>query len=296
MAPTPILFDYPGSPYSQKVHLFCAAAGVTIKSCEQSPVLPRPTLEKLGITYRRIPVLAIGKDLFADSSLIIDVLGALGSLPSDPAAKAFEVFASSLFQVALRIAPPTLLEPSFVKDRKDIFPILGEKNYASLRPSALADLRASLEVIEREFLGRGTAFITGDKISWSDVQVAWVVKWILEGFGINREAGFEKKDFPKVYHWLASMPSRQAEKISDDQAVEAITSGNYFVQETSPVSNDPLRLPIGEKVTIETTDSTAGSSPQYGKLASLRIDTVAVELENQLRIHFPRRGVIVKKA
>ncbi|CZT03154.1 uncharacterized protein RAG0_10017 [Rhynchosporium agropyri] len=295
MSTTPILFDYPGSPYSQKIHLFCAAAGVTIKSCEQAPVLPRPTLDNLGITYRRIPVLAIGKDIFADSSLIIDVLGALGQLKSDPAAKAFEVFANSLFQVALRIAPPALLEPSFVKDREDIFPILGDKDYASLRPSALADIRASFEVIEREFLARGTTFIDGDNISLSDVQVAWVVRWILEAFGMNKEPGFEKKDFPKLYTWLANLPSNQAQNISDEEAVEAIKNGKCIVQEAPAVRNDPLGLKLGDSVTIETTDSTAGSSPQHGKLASLRIDTVAIELENQLRLHFPRRGVLVKK-
>ncbi|CZS94400.1 uncharacterized protein RCO7_10126 [Rhynchosporium graminicola] len=293
MSTTPILFDYrktqpltknvqnlsnletAGSPYSQKIHLFCAAAGVTIKSCEQAPVLPRPTLDNLGITYRRIPVLAIGKDIFADSSLIIDVLGALGQLKSDPAAKAFEVFANSLFQVALRIAPPALLEPSFVKDREDIFPILGDKDYASLRPSALADIRASFEVIEREFLARGTTFI--------------------DAFGMNKEPGFEKKDFPKLYTWLANLPSKQAQNISDEEAVEAIKNGKYIVQEAPAVRNDPLGLKLGDSVTIETTDSTAGSSPQHGKLASLRIDTVAIELENQLRLHFPRRGVLVKK-
>jgi len=39
-----------------------------------------------------------------------------------------------------------------------------------------------------------------------------------------------------------------------------------------------------------------GSHPQYGKLVSLRVDTVTVELKNTLRVHFPRRGVLVKKS
>ena len=37
--------------------------------------LPRPDLaDRLGVTYRRIPVLAIGKDVYCDSSLIASVL------------------------------------------------------------------------------------------------------------------------------------------------------------------------------------------------------------------------------
>lgn len=141
MTSTPILFDYGkyqtiysvyitsdqrytgSSPYSQKVHLFCAAAGITIKSCEQPPVLPRPTLGNLGITYRRIPILAIGKDFFADSSLIIDVLqkNFNSKLLASPTDKALEVFGNSLFQLALRVIPVKTLPPAFVRDRETIF-------------------------------------------------------------------------------------------------------------------------------------------------------------------------------
>ena len=76
---------------------------------------------------------------------------------------------------------------------------MGAKDYASFRPSALADLRASLDVIEREFLGRGSPFINGEEISLSDVQVAWIVRWILDAFGVSKEPGFVKEDFLKVY-------------------------------------------------------------------------------------------------
>lgn len=80
--------------------------------------------------------------------------------------------------------------------------ILGAKDYASFRPSALADLRASLDVIEREFLGRVTTFFNGEEISLGDVQVAWVVRWILDAFGVSDEPGFRKEDFPNVYVWF----------------------------------------------------------------------------------------------
>jgi hypothetical protein len=94
-----------------------------LKSCDQPSVLPRPTLEKIGVTYRRIPILAIGKDFFADSSLIIDTLqkNFNSTLSSSPSDKAFEVFGNSLFQLALRIIPMKPLEASFVKDKEIIF-------------------------------------------------------------------------------------------------------------------------------------------------------------------------------
>lgn len=38
-------------------------------------ILPRPELsETMGITYRRIPILAIGRDVYADTSLIASTL------------------------------------------------------------------------------------------------------------------------------------------------------------------------------------------------------------------------------
>ena len=57
-----------------KTKLVLAAAGVDFKRCDQPPVLPRKDLEALGITFRRIPVLAVGKDLYCDSNLIIDLI------------------------------------------------------------------------------------------------------------------------------------------------------------------------------------------------------------------------------
>ena len=41
---------------------------------DEPPALPRKNLEELGITYRRIPILAVGKDVYCDSSLITEVV------------------------------------------------------------------------------------------------------------------------------------------------------------------------------------------------------------------------------
>jgi hypothetical protein len=40
----------------------------------QPRILPRPDLARLGINYRRIPLLAIGCDVYLDSRLIIYAL------------------------------------------------------------------------------------------------------------------------------------------------------------------------------------------------------------------------------
>lgn len=73
------------SPYGQKTKILLQAAGVPYERVNVSPVLPRQELESLGITYRRIPVLSVGKDVYCDSSLIFDIVLnelAKGKLPT----------------------------------------------------------------------------------------------------------------------------------------------------------------------------------------------------------------------
>lgn len=38
------------------------------------PLIPRSDLAELGITYRRVPNLAVGKDIYCDSKVIFDVV------------------------------------------------------------------------------------------------------------------------------------------------------------------------------------------------------------------------------
>lgn len=76
------------SPYGQKVKLLLTAAGVPFERVDVPPVLPRKDLEALGITYRRIPVLAVGKDVYCDTSLMFDLVTnklAKNKLPTSPA-------------------------------------------------------------------------------------------------------------------------------------------------------------------------------------------------------------------
>lgn len=87
-------------------------------------VLPRPQLEALDIAYRRIPVLAIGKDVFCDSGLIVDALVELGvtkGVESDKGDTAYRVWGDNTFQNALSMVPSQALTPAFVKDRETIF-------------------------------------------------------------------------------------------------------------------------------------------------------------------------------
>src|ERR1700743_3231645 len=76
MAPSeePILFLWSMSPWASKVTSYLALRGIPYTRCEQPICLPRPDLEALGVNYRRIPVLSVGRDIYCDTLLILETL------------------------------------------------------------------------------------------------------------------------------------------------------------------------------------------------------------------------------
>jgi hypothetical protein len=101
--------------------------------------LPRPELsETLGITYRRIPILAIGRDFYADTSLIAPTLerrypasagyGSLfpprkgGGSPDTGMVKALAMYYldRTIFQLAVSSLPYDKFSEAFLKDRADV--------------------------------------------------------------------------------------------------------------------------------------------------------------------------------
>ena len=184
--PPLILFSYDTSPYGQKIHLLLTLTGLTYSELTQPAVLPRPDLKALSITYRRIPLLAIGRDVYADSSAILSAilnnLGAASKIQTTAADAAFEVWGNETFKSVLPLLPPQATQSeAFVKDRESIFPIIGKAEVLkSLEPIALAELKSRLRTVEEVFLRDGP-FIGGQKLSMADVHVVWVLRWVPQG-------------------------------------------------------------------------------------------------------------------
>jgi len=94
---------------------------------------PRPDLELLNVRYRRIPFLAIGRDIYYDSLLIFEKLetlhpeGALGA--KDCSARALEKLMEKwakgpLLKSVLGLLPtnlPFLTDSKFLNDRKELW-------------------------------------------------------------------------------------------------------------------------------------------------------------------------------
>ncbi|PPQ63867.1 hypothetical protein CVT24_009493 [Panaeolus cyanescens] len=70
-----ILYGYQTSPYAHKIQNILTLKKIPYKRVNVANILPRPELkELLGIPYRRIPVLAIGNDVYCDTNIIVPVL------------------------------------------------------------------------------------------------------------------------------------------------------------------------------------------------------------------------------
>ena len=132
--PSIVLYYYHGSPWGAKVATYLNLRGIEYTECHQPIGWPRPDLEALNIRYRRIPLLAIGKDIYYDTSLILakletlypdNRLGATASQPTEQALETLiEKWAAPIFPLAFHLLPtdmPLLKDSALVKDRTELW-------------------------------------------------------------------------------------------------------------------------------------------------------------------------------
>lgn len=260
--PPIILYDYQFAPNAQKSRNLLSMCGIPFQTCEQPFVMPRPILADLGVTYRRIPVNAIGKDLYADNRVFLEAIqnifpGKAKALARSPADHAYESFGYRTFWVGLPLVPAKMVSKEMKEDRKELFAVFSRPDYESLRPSALAEFRQMLDIVETDFIGQGP-WIGGSQCSIADIHASWMIKMVLQTMGVEKEPGFSKQDLPKVHAWIDGLPMHDedhaADKISAADAKRRIFASTYVAKDIGVDPNDPTRLTAGTLVSVETTD------------------------------------------
>ncbi|CAK7227376.1 hypothetical protein SBRCBS47491_006548 [Sporothrix bragantina] len=147
-APNVVFYHYAFSPYARRIQWYMFLRGLPYSECMQPPTMPRPDLARLGVRHRRIPILAIGRDVYLDTRLMLRKLEQIPSTSSvraplgtgnggkaSPEALALErlldvlTVDTNLFLDSARLIPsdvPAMKDPKFGKDRLDFFggPIL----------------------------------------------------------------------------------------------------------------------------------------------------------------------------
>jgi len=139
--------------------------------------MPRPDVKALGVEYRRIPVVAIGKDIYTDTRLILSKLEAIYPAsdvhPSISAStsenRAMEklleywMVDGGIFTRATQLIPtsmPLFKDPKFTKDRQQYSGSSWSKDkMEAIRPEALVEIKGAFAFLEESLLADGREWI-----------------------------------------------------------------------------------------------------------------------------------------
>ena len=231
-----VFFHYQFSPFARKVIWYLTLRGIDYAQCLQPVYLPREDIDALGVKYRRIPIMSIGRDIYCDTRLILQKLeekfpnGALGA--SQPDQKAVEKLLESwtvdggIFMRAAQTIPPEmplLKNPKFIKDREDYTGRSWSQKYVKdLQPEGITHVRDGFEFLEKGLLADGRQWILKtEKPSLADIEgqsspmtgcvpllltfdatiAIWPFHWVLDLKSLPPTL-VSKEIYPKVYAWI----------------------------------------------------------------------------------------------
>lgn len=152
--------------------------------------MPRPDLASIDVNYRRIPVMAIGRDVYCDSRLIIAKLESLypnsALTPRTPTEvgirKLLEnwTIEGGVFWNAVKMMPywtpnGLIQDKAFLDDRERLTGRrMTTKHMEANRPDRLQHLRQAFDILETTFLADGRKWILGgDEPTLADIDAGW---------------------------------------------------------------------------------------------------------------------------
>jgi hypothetical protein len=289
--------------------------------------MPRPDVSKLGIKYRRIPLMSIGRDVYLDTRLILQKLesypasaprlGAAENTDQRAIERLLEVLSvdGGVFAWAGSLLPrelPIMKDPNFLKDRADFMngkAMLGQKSPVA-RPEALNGIRNVFELLETTLLADGRDWVLKTEgPSLADIEAVWPLHWLNGLPGALPPDQISKTQFPKVFAWIerfdktvnaAKQKLGKVPTVSGEEAAQTIVSSSYFEgSATEVVQSEPLVKALGVKrgdnVVVFPLD-TGSSHKDSGVLLKLDGKEVVFETKTDLqgspviRVHAPRHG------
>ena len=293
----------------------------------QPPILPRPDIARLGIKYRRIPILSIGRDVYLDTRLILQKLetlptaaprlGAAGGTEQRAIERLLEVLTvdGGVFTSAAAVLPrdlPAFKDPSFVRDRADFLTgsTLFSKPPPTAREEGLREIRSAFELLETTLLADGRDWVLKTEgPSLADIEAVWPFHWLAGLPGALPPDQFPKARFPRVFAWIerfdravtaAEKKMGKAAGLSGEEAAETIVGSPHFETQGGTVDeNEPLvkalGLKKGDNVVVFPLDS---GSTHKDSGALLGLDSREVVFQTtanmqgspEVRVHAPRHG------
>jgi len=240
--PVVVLFGYEASTFTIKVRLALKIKQIPYIFITVPSMMPRPLLkDSFGLTYRKIPVLAIGKELYCDTSLIVEALehffpdteGYQTLYPSAadgrnyrPMIRGFASYWTDrpLFRVTTGLIPASVWRTSFGEDRAGLIGHkLDPEKLEKKVPENLSMLDMQLSMLEPLFANADTPWVfSTTSPSLADISVYYQLLWgsdIAAGRLINNLTGggmsdtdtegasavLNAKRYPALFSWYKTM-------------------------------------------------------------------------------------------
>jgi glutathione S-transferase len=278
--------------------------------------MPRPDLASIDVKYRRIPIMAVGKDVYIDSRLIISKLESL--YPNSPLApttaeqtglrQLFEHYSDSgLFNSAVKLMPywssnSLVQNKAFLDDRQKLMGgrRMTVENMQAGRPEGLQNMQQAFDLLENTFLADGRHWILGsDGPSVADIDAVWPFEWLVVDRGMKGalpDEHFGANNYPKTHAWIQRIMSR-VKTAKENAAKPTLLGGKTMCDQilttnSSPEplafdKNDPLGFKQGDRVSVYPSDYGQAHKDQ-GALIGLTASEVVIRNSLGLHLHFPR--------
>ncbi|KIJ37000.1 hypothetical protein M422DRAFT_50803 [Sphaerobolus stellatus SS14] len=313
---SPIYYGYNGSPFVSKLEAVLKLKNIPARRVDVPLTPPRVDILALGIPYRRVPVLAIGKDVYIDTSLISEALEK--AYPSSPilatdvglqkaVTKFYDHF---LFNLGFDILPWNKTPKSLQEDRKKFIgrPDIDFDEVATRKELAHSKLASHLAILEEHFSDGRVWYFSTPSPTYTDAGIYAVLDWI-RSFRATRPV-FDSTVFPKTVAWFGRLDTLFAAKpplgkVKGPDAAKEIFSST-FTADLSQIGFDEveakrLGLKKGAKVVISPEDS-GRDVVTPGVLIALSKQEAVIETEQKgqhvipsLRVHFPRLGYSIRE-
>ncbi|KAF8491017.1 hypothetical protein JB92DRAFT_3147761 [Gautieria morchelliformis] len=308
---SPIYYGYDASPFVSKLETVLLLRNIPARRVQVALTPPRPELSTLlGIPYRRVPLLALGRDVYVDTFLVTAALERHFPAPRHPTIfparrgkggsgdvglqKAFGMFYGdkNLFGLGFRLLPWTRVPRALQEDRKKFmgrdvdFEALAQQQ--SVTHSTLA---SHLALIEEQLADGRTWFLDTDTPGYADVSLHFALTW-MRSFRATRPV-FAPAQYPFTVAWLNNLDALLTQKraaaphaltkISGADAARAIFAAPVLDPPLGAPAVDPLEatrlaLKPGARVSVRP-DDTGKEVETIGTLVALSREEVVLETE-----------------
>lgn len=301
-----ILHHYPTSPFAEKARLLLGFKGLSWRSVNISPVMPKPDLTALTGGYRKTPVLQIGADIYCDTALMARRLEQEKALPAffpEGQEMITATFAAWVDSVVFQHAVSLVFQPAsvavrfgklspeaikgFLADRAGLFSggsatRLSAEQARHQWPTIMARLEQQLQREQGDFL-------FGEP-SIADFALAHSL-WFLKATHVTSPL---VDAYPAVLAWFGRVMGFGHGAFSEMTSGEALEVARNATPAALPDEqfDEPNGFEVGQQVVIAATDY--GVDPVAGELLFAGSEELILRREDEragvLHVHFPRFG------